>query len=445
MIIIADLHLHSKYSRAVSPKMDLEEIALWADKKGINLVATADWTHPLWFEEIKTKLEESSPGIFKLKQKDYKTRFVLSTEISSIYSQGGKSRRMHYLLISPSIKTAEKINLELQKRGTNLIADGRPITGLPAVDVLKIALDIDQNILFIPAHIWTPWFSLFGSKSGFDSIEEAFGKESRYIYAIETGLSSDPIMNWQINELKNRSIVSFSDAHSGPKLGREATVFISNNYLDQSLKTISFIDLVQAIKNKPGGKLKIGYTIEFFPEEGKYHWSGHRLCQICYSPKQVKEKGEICPVCHRPLTIGVENRVIDLASKTVEKKDLLFIKNKDGLIFVADKEKKHRPFVSIVPLIEILTEINNGSETQAKNQYEKLVTNLGSEFEILLKKNYQDIAIYGGQKLAEAIKIVRERKVFVKPGYDGVFGQVKVFSQEKNEKVINQEDQPGLF
>ena len=446
MQIIADLQIHSKYSRAVSQKMDLEEIARWATKKGINLVATGDWTHPLWFREIKSRLKETSPGIFSLSQSNNdqslkEIKFLLSTEISSIYTQAGKQRRVHNLIFSPSLKTCEKIITELQNRGANLLSDGRPIVGISSKDLLKMVLEIDENILFIPAHVWTPWFSLYGSKSGFDSIEECFGEYEKYIYAIETGLSSDPIMNWQIKELENRAIVSFSDAHSGAKLGREATVFVPQNPNTQyQMENISYEDIAGAIKQNPNSKLKIGYTIEFFPEEGKYHWSGHRNCQVRLSPLQVKEKGIICTVCRQPLTIGVENRVLDLSEKILKENDLLYLTNSRGVTFVYDKEKKRKPFVSLVPLLEILTEINNGSLVAASRQYERLILTLGKEFEILLKKTYEEIEKAGGEKLKEAIKIVRERRVFVDPGYDGVFGKVKIFNhQQKNNEKNNEE------
>ncbi|MFN4212526.1 MAG: endonuclease Q family protein [Microgenomates group bacterium] len=451
MQIIADLQLHSKYSRAVSQKMDLKEIATWAAKKGINLIATGDWTHPLWFREIKANLKEIASGIFSLKNASnnpslQNVKFLLSTEISSIYTQGGKQRRVHNLIFSPSIEICEKIIRQLQNRGANLLSDGRPIVGISSKDLLEMVLEIDENILFIPAHCWTPWFSLYGSKSGFDSIEECFGELSNYIYAVETGLSSDPKMNWQIKELENRSIVSFSDAHSGPKLGREATVFVSQNpNIEYRISNISYKDIADAIKQDSKGKLKIGYTIEFFPEEGKYHWSGHRNCNIRLSPLQVKERGIICPVCHRPLTIGVENRVLDLAEKILKESDLLFLQNRHGVTFVYDREKKRKPFVSLVPLLEILTEIKNGSIAAASHQYEQLISNLGSEFEILLKKSYEEIEKAAGTKLKEAIKIVRERKVFVDPGYDGVFGRVKIFKDEGDSKEERGEVQQSLF
>lgn len=407
MQIIADLHIHSKYSRAVSQKMDLNEISLWASKKGIGLVTTGDWTHPIWFREIKNSLKETAPGIFVLKKKpsDQKNdvSFILTTEISSIYSQGGQTRRIHNLIFSPSIEIAEKVIKELQRRGANLMADGRPIIGLSSIDLLKMVLEIDQNILLIPCHAWTPWFSLYGSKSGFDSIKECFGDLEKYIYAVETGLSSDPKMNWQIKELEDRSIISSSDAHSGPKLGREATVFILNTSLKSPLRPsdfeeqakveslkLSYLDIIEAIKKNPQGKLKIGYTIEFFPEEGKYHWTGHRDCKICYGPEDVKKNGIVCPVCHRPLTVGVEERVTKLSTRIITKDQLNLLKNIGGPTYVYDQQKKRAPFVSLVPLLEVLVEVLN-SQTKAILEYERLTSSFASEFDILLKRSYEEI------------------------------------------------------
>ena len=438
MQIIADLQLHSKYSRAVSPDMTLSEISRWSAVKGIELVATGDWTHPLWFKFIKDQLKETSSGIFTLKERPNETQFLLSTEISSIYTQGGKVRRVHNLIFSPSIATSEKIIKELIHRGCNLMADGRPIVGVSSVDLLKMVLEIDDKVLFIPAHIWTPWFSVFGSKSGFDSLYECFGDYDRYIYAIETGLSSDPIMNWQIKELENRSIVSFSDAHSGPKLGREATVFIGDD------ADFTYGDITDAIKKVPDGKLKIGYTIEFFPEEGKYHWTGPRACDVKYSAAETKEKGTTCPVCGRVLTVGVENRVLELSEKLLTEKDLLFAKDNVGLTFVHDKDKKRKPFVSLIPLLEVLLEVTGHSQVKSQREYERLTAE-ASEFDILLRKTYEEIEALGGAKLREAIQIVRERKVFVDPGYDGVFGKVQIFKGENDEAKKNQENQQTLF
>lgn len=436
MYLIADLHLHSKYSRAVSQKMDLEEIALWANKKGIDLVATADWTHPLWFREIKNKLKEVSPGIFSLKTADKKiarTKFILATEVSSIYSQKNKVYRIHNLIFSPSIQSAEKFNSLLQKKGVNLISDGRPTMGISARDLYAMLLDVDKNSFLIPCHVWTPWFSLYGSRSGFDSIKECFLDLEKEIYAIETGLSSDPRMNWQIKELNEKNIISFSDAHSGLKLGREATVFEIKN------SNFSYLDLINAFKNK-SSCLKIAYTIEFFPEEGKYHWSGHRQCQIRYSPKEEKEKGKICPVCHRPLTIGVESRVFDLSSRFFQENDLLLIKNKNDVVFVYEKTKKRPPYVSLVPLLEILTEVYQ-SPTKANNKYEEIVNRI-TEFDFLLRADYQLIKNLINEKAAEAVKRVRNRQIRVEPGYDGVFGAVKIFDEKKvNEKGVEEQNQ----
>ncbi len=459
MQIIADLHIHSKYSRAVSPAMDLRGIAGSAKKKGINLVATGDWTHPLWFKNIQTELKETSKGIYGLQpgvgNADLRSlqniRFLLSTEISSIYTQGGKMRRVHNLIFSPSISTCEKIINKLKSHGANLMSDGRPIIGLSSKQLLELVLGIDKDVLFVPAHAWTPWFSIFGSKSGFDSIEECFGQEgAKNIFAVETGLSSDPIMNWQIKDLENRSLISCSDAHSGPKLGREATVFIATmKQGNKEAMEFSYTDIINAIKQTPNGRLKIGYTIEFFPEEGKYHWTGHRACNVRYKPLEVKEKGVVCPVCRQPLTVGVENRVLDLAHKNLTPHDLLFVQNKVGLTFVYDKEKKRRPFVSLVPFLEILTEINNGSNAKALREYDRLITTNSAEFDILLKKPYEEIEKMGGEKLRQAIQIMRERKVFVDPGYDGVFGKVKIFKENETEIIEERksgnEKQPTLF
>ena len=441
MQIISDLHTHSKFSRATSKKLDLYEMEYWAQKKGIDLLSTSDWLHPLWFKEIEAQLIETSPGIYELKDSQSltgkKVKFLLSVEISSIYSQNGAVRRIHSLIFAPNIKFANLFYKELLKRGAKLMSDGRPIVGISCIDLLKIALDIDKNFLLIPAHVWTPWFGIFGSKSGFNSLQECFGDMSKYIYGIETGLSSDPVMNWQIKELENRSILSFSDAHSGPKLGREATIF--------QLKTGSkytYNDVASAIRQETNSKMEVAFTSEFFPEEGKYHWSGHRACNIKYTPSEVLQKGEICPVCARPLTIGVENRVLKLSEFQIDKKDLIYQKNADGLMFVYDKNKKRKPFISLISLLEILLELNDNSPTKALRQYEILTNTFSTEFKILTKEPYERIKKLGGENLEKAIKKVRERNVFVDPGYDGVFGEVKIF-HEKEEKT--QDNQPVLF
>lgn len=430
MELIADFQLHSKYAQAVSKFMDLKEIGKWASIKGIDLVATGDWQHPEYFPQIVESLEEVNSGIFQLK-KDYRSelqtrnvKFLLITEISSIYKQGGKVRKVHNLIFSPSKEVCKKVIDELLKRGANLAADGRPIVGISSKNLLDLLLNIDPNIMLIPAHVWTPWFGLFGSKSGFDSIGECFEDLSDYIYGIETGLSSDPIMNWGIKELDKRSILSFSDAHSGPKMGRESTAFTSRN------SDFNYFDILKAFKLEKGSDLDIAYTIEFFPEEGKYHWDGHREHSIRMKPEETKKNGVICPVCKRPMTIGVENRVLDLTTSKVEHTDLVTKINKVGLTFIDHESGEKKPFVSMIPLLEILTEVYK-SKTKAEREYFRLTTEFSNEFDILLNQSLDSIAKAGGEKLAEGIGKVRNRDIFIDPGYDGVFGKVQIWDESK--------------
>jgi len=390
--IVADLHIHSKYSRATSPKNDLENLAKAAEIKGIQVLATGDFTHPDWFKELQ-ELKESEQGLFTYKNS--KTRFILSSEISCIYSKNGKVRKIHMLILAPSLSVVEKINQELSKIG-NLRADGRPILGLDAKELVKIVLDVSSDCFCIPCHIWTPWFSVFGSKSGFDTLEECFEDYTKYIYAVETGLSSDPAMNWRLSGLDKVSLISCSDAHSLPKLAREACV------LDVDL---NYNSIIEAIKTKKG----FLYTIEFFPEEGKYHFDGHRACNISLKPQE--HKG-ICPVCKRPLTIGVLSRVNELADR------------KEGF-----KPKNAIPFKSLIPLQEIIAECFDVGPLTKKVQavYNNLIKK-SSELDILLHINTNDIfpAIIG-----EGIERVRQGKVKIEPGYDGVYGQIKIFSEKE--------------
>lgn len=438
MKIVADLHLHSKYSRAVSPRMNVSEMALWAKKKGVDLVGTADWTHPLWLRELEAGLEETAPGIFKAKA-DSEVGFVLATEISSIYSQGGKMRRIHNLLIAPSFSSVSKINEELKKRGVNLMSDGRPIMGLSSKELCELVWEIDKEVLVVPCHAWTPWFALYGSKSGFDSIDECYGEFSDRIYAIETGLSSSPEMNWRIKELENRSIVSFSDAHSPEKLLREATVFKSKDN-----KKFSFKDLAGAIKQDKNSHWQIAYTMEFHPEEGKYHYTGHRNCGISQSPEETKKQGSTCPVCGRPLTLGVMHRVEELAATDafVPTKKI----NQAGLVgYYHPANKKRPPYVMLVPLMEILAEsFGTASISQmVKSEYEKLIQNLGTEFTILTQSKHEEILRVAGERVAEAIVKVRSGEIFIKPGFDGQFGVVKIWGEEEKEE--EKKEQMSLF
>jgi len=435
MQIISDLQIHSKYSRAVSKNMSIFEISKWAKIKGINLVATGDWTHPLWIRELESNLVEAEEGVYKLKdEKGDFPLFLLSSEISSIYTQGGKLRKVHTLIFAPNFSTVEKINKALVAHGANLSSDGRPIVGLSAKTVAEIVLEIDEQCILIPAHAWTPHFSIFGSNSGFDSIEECFDNLASKIYAIETGLSSDPAMNWRIKDIDKRSIVSFSDAHSPAKLGREATVFQTKTGKNMR---VNYKELADAIRNEPDSNLEIAYTIEFYPEEGKYHYSGHRNCNVKYSPQD--NIGTICPVCGRRLTIGVMQRVEELAARSL--KDLKIAKKKienmrlEG--FYSESFDKRPPYVLLVPLVEILAESLDSvvSSKKVEFEYKKLTENLGSEFDVLLRTTFEEIERISGARIAEGIKRVREGNLFIDPGFDGVFGKVKIWGEEDQKKT----------
>lgn len=430
MDYVTDLHLHSKYSRAVSKDMNLQNMALWAHKKGLDILSAADWTHPLWFREIKQELVEKEQGLFGMKMMpDSNIRFLLSVEVSSIYSQEGRVHRIHNLIFSPSFETCEKISAELVKRGCNLNADGRPIVGLSSIQLAELVFSIDKNALIIPCHAWTPWFSLYGSNSGFDSITDCFGKYSDQIFGIETGLSSDPYMNWQIEELENRSILSFSDAHSMAKMGREATVLTSK---DPSEKSITYHDIALAIKQDKNGRFRIGYTIEFYPEEGKYHYNGHRNCKFVQDPTQTKETGNICPVCGKPLTIGVMQRVEELAKNT-KFTDEVSKQNPNGVKWIVDNKKVHPPFVKLVPLLEILAESLSSTVSSGRVQelFNQLCKKFESELNILLKIPVSDISKEAGQRVAEGIERVRKGNIVILPGYDGQYGIVKIWDDSK--------------
>ena len=407
MKFIGDFHIHSKYSRATSPSMDLDSLDNWAKIKGIKVLGSGDFTHPKWFESIKEKLEPAEAGLLKLHNSDSPTRFILTSEISCIYSKGGKVRKVHIVVFAPSISAVEKINDKLNQIG-NLKADGRPILGLDAKELAKIVLDADKDCMVVPAHAWTPWFSVFGSKSGFDSLEECFEEYTKYIYAIETGLSSDPAMNWRLSQLDKITLISNSDAHSAPKIGREANVFDTE---------LSYQGIADAIKTKD--KNKFLYTIEFFPEEGKYHYDGHRLCNLSFSPSQSKKYNNICPKCGKPLVIGVLNRVEELADRP------------EGFV-----PENAIPFKNLIPLNEIIAE-SIGVSTASKEvikYYNNLIKNVGSEFKILLESSREEIERESLPEIAEGIIRVRDGKVFIDPGYDGVYGKIKIFSNEENKK-----------
>lgn len=449
MQVIADLQLHSKYSRAVSPQMTIPNIGLWAARKGIGLVATGDWTHPLWIREIQVAVEEEASGFLKLKDESILAdlpnltlpKFLLATEVSCIYGQAGKLRRVHVLIWVPSLAAAEKINAAMAKRGCRLLSDGRPIIGMTLIQVSELVLSIEPKALLIPAHAWTPFFAVYGSASGFDSIAEAFGPFAKNIYAVETGLSSNPSMNWRIKELDNRAILSFSDAHSGPKIGREATVF------EFSEKQFSYQSLYDAVKapvlsaHQPltiNHQSSIAYTIEFYPEEGKYHYTGHRNCGVKFSPQETVSKGTVCPVCGRPLTQGVMQRVEELAGRSEVDLKLSTISGKkvglaDEVQLTSSQTFPYRPpFTMLVPLQEIIAEAIGSPVTSPKTQsiYFRLAEELGGEFKVLLTAETDAISRIAGSRVAEGISKVRRGDIVIDPGYDGVFGTVKIWGEE---------------
>ncbi len=396
-LFIADLHIHGRYSRGCSSELTIANLEKYARIKGINLLGTGDFTHPKWFSELKQSLEQdttaNNQGLLKTK---HGFNFVLQTEISLIYSQNGKGRRIHNIVLAPDFAVAEQITEELKKRG-RVDYDGRPIFKIPCPEFVEIMNGIDKNIEVIPAHIWTPWFSLFGSNSGFDSIKECFQDKLNKISAIETGLSSDPAMNWRLSQLDKLQILSFSDLHSfWPwRIGREATVFeIADSYGE----------LIKAIRTGKGLK----ETIEVDPNYGKYHFDGHRNCNVCLSPKESISHNKICPVCKKPLTIGVASRVEELADRS------------EGY-----RPENAKPFSYLMPLHELISKvISKGIATKAVwGIYNKLLESFGSELDVLLRAEKKHLRAVAGENLTAAIWLNRQNKIKVKPGYDGVYGE----------------------
>lgn len=410
MKMIADLHIHSRFSMATSKEGTPENLDFWARKKGISLIGTGDFTHPVWREELKERLVSEGNGLYRLRDAYVKeesrkfpgegTRFVVSGEISSIYKKNGKTRKVHNVILLPSLEAADAMAQRLEKIG-NIHSDGRPILGLDSHDLLEMMLDVCPEGILIPAHIWTPHFSVLGAKSGFDSVEECFEELAPYIHALETGLSSDPAMNWRISKLDRYQLVSNSDAHSPSKLGREA------NLLDIDC---SYEGLYRAIQTGEG----LEGTVEFFPEEGKYHFDGHRKCGVSLSPVEAERLGGICPVCGKKLTMGVDHRVEQLADRAEG-----FVK-KDG-----------KKYESLVPLPEVISACMGYSTASKKVQgcFEQMIQTLGTEFDILRNVPSEDIKSCAGERIAEGIENVRTGNVKRIPEYDGEYGKIELFDE----------------
>ena len=419
---IGDLHIHSRFSRATSRDGDPEHLEFMARKKGIHILGTGDFTHPTWRAELMEKLEPAEDGLYVLKEEyrihqegvpEEKPRFLVTGEISSIYKKNERVRKVHSLLLLPGLEEAEAFSRRLELIG-NIHSDGRPILGLDCRDLLEIMLETCPEAVYVPAHIWTPHFSLFGAFSGFDSIEECFGDLTPYIHALETGLSSDPPMNWRVSALDSYFLVSNSDAHSPAKLGREATLFQTE---------LSYAGIAKAINTGEG----LAGTLEFFPEEGKYHFDGHRKCGLCISPQETAEFGGRCPVCGKKITIGVLNRVEQLADRPED--------------YVRPDAK---PFESLVPLPEVIAASTGASAAGKKVQEtcDRLVGALGPEFFILRQAPIEDIRHAAGPLVAEGISRLREGRVKRTPGYDGEYGKIGLLSEED---ISSLEGQLSLF
>lgn len=405
---IADLHIHSRYSMATSRNTNPEQLDLWARRKGIHIVGSGDFTHPAWREELKEKLEPAEDGLYVLKKEyrirdentpdSFAPRFVITGEISSIYKKNGKVRKVHSLILLPGLKEAEMVSKKLEQIG-NIHSDGRPILRLDCRNLLEILLQLVPDSIYVPAHIWTPHFSLFGAFSGFDTVEECFEDLSPYIHAMETGLSSDPPMNWRISRLDGYQLISNSDAHSPAKLGREA------NLMDMEL---SYQGLKEAIETGKG----LHGTVEFFPEEGKYHMDGHRKCNLCLTPAETLKYQGICPVCGKKITIGVLHRVEQLADRP------------EGYV-----KKDAKMFESLVPLPEVIGASVGKSpgSVGVQREYFNMLRKLGPEFEILRNIPSEEIRSISEHRIAEGIERLRSKEVERIPGFDGEYGAIRLF------------------
>ena len=407
----ADLHVHSPYSRATSSQLTLPNLAQWAKLKGIDLLATGDFTHPAWFAELRDNLVESAEGLYAYDG----VSFVLGSEVACVAGQGGRNRRVHVLIFAPDLDAAERVNTALARHG-DLDSDGRPTLRLTPRDLLRLLLDVDERCLLLPAHVWTPWFGVYGSKSGFDSLAECFGGDAPRILAVETGLSADPAMCWRMAELDDVAIVSFSDAHSLPNLARELTVFDGE---------LSYGGLVESLRTQ-----SIAYTVEFFPEEGKYYHSGHRKCGVRLTPSEAERHGGRCPSCGRRLTLGVSQRVERLATR-----GSAALERKDGL---AHGDGGRPPFRSLIALRTLIAEnMGRGVNTKGvRAEYMRLVGEFGSEMALLVDAPVPEVTRIAGEPLARAIDRTRRGQVSITPGYDGVYGAVSALCRTDRDQTL---------
>jgi len=415
MAFFADLHIHSHYSIATSRQLYPEYLDAWARLKGITVVGTGDFTHPGWLSELTEKLEPAGGGLYKLRQNfqnrtglpqglHQTVRFILSSEISTIYKRDGKVRKVHHVILVPDFECVRRLSAVLDRIG-NLKSDGRPILGLDSRRLLEICLDISEHICFIPAHIWTPWFSVLGSQSGFDSIEDCYGDMSTHIFAVETGLSTDPPMHWMCRFLDRFTLVSNSDAHSPDRMGRNGNIFGSE---------CSFEGMMDALKHPEKGKF-LG-TVDLFPQEGKYHYDGHRKCEVCWNPLETLRQDGICLQCGKQVTVGVLHRVAELSDR-------------DDI----STRPRRLPYRSIIPLKELLSEtIGTGPNSKrVANEYIRLTTSIAPEMDLLLNVDEKTIQRDASPLLAEAVRRMRERRVHIQEGYDGSYGQITVFQKEE--------------
>lgn len=418
MRIVADLHIHSRYSRATSRDMQVETLARWARWKGVTLLGTGDFTHPTYLAELRAKLEPTGNGLFSLKRGPRDVHFVLTVEISNVYAQGGRQRRIHTLVFAPSFEVAARLNRVLGRHG-KLASDGRPMLGSSARDLALMVLEVSPDCALVPAHAWTPWYSVFGASSGFDSLEECYGEAAGAIFAIETGLSSDPPMNWRWSALDRIALISNSDAHSPSRIAREA------NILDTEL---SYPGVLDAIRSKDPSRFLC--TIEFFPQEGKYHWDGHRQCGVSWPPAETRRHGGRCAVCGRPVTVGVMHRVEALADRP------------EGFA-----PARAIPGRNLVPLTEIIAEaLGLGPEAAAvENEWKRLIAAGGSELGILMDLTEEELARFTPPRILEGIRRMRAGRLSITPGFDGVYGKVTLFDESAAPPVEASAAQIALF